>query len=404
MENVRKENKYLPLIGGVIIQIFVGIIYIWSIFQEPVMEYFSWSHAEAALTFSIMLPVNVLGVMTGGVLNDKKGARFVLILGSILMSAGLVLSSVIPRGLPWLLYIFYAGMSGFGGGLIYNTTVSCAQKWWLHKKGLAGGIIVCAYGMSTVIFTPLVNMLLGENGVGFKNTFRILAVVFLVIILLAGPFIVNPSEEYMRQFAQPDKTVREQGQFTPVEVLKSPQYYMILVCLLSLTPAYLMLNPMIKSFGRLRGLSEEAAVASVMITGIASAAGRLTAAWLSDKIGGRRVLRILYVITIICILSIWHIEGWLFIVLIALITYAYGGCAGVTPVLSTEYFGTRYMSTNFGLVMVSVMISGALYPALGSRVSAGGVPSSATFIIPICLCVIGLLSAKLLGDHEKMNL
>ena len=43
-----KENKALPLIAGAVIQLCIGIIYIWSIFQPSVMEYYSWSAADAS--------------------------------------------------------------------------------------------------------------------------------------------------------------------------------------------------------------------------------------------------------------------------------------------------------------------------------------------------------------------
>ncbi|KMZ53535.1 MFS transporter [Dorea sp. D27] len=392
MKNMKNGNRYLALAGGVVVQLFVGIIYIWSIFQGPVIEHFGWTHSGAALTFSFMLPMNVLGVIAGGMLNDRKGARFVLHLGGILMTAGLLLSSFIPTGQPWLLYITYAGMGGFGGGLAYNATVSCAQKWWLDRKGLAGGIIVCAYGMSTVVFTPVVNMLLGRHGAGVQTTFRILAAVFAIIVLTVGWFVVNPADEYIESRMKENGEWRGKKQYKPREVLASKNYYMLLICLLCLTPAYLMLNPLIKSLGELRGLSEKIAVISVMITGLASACGRLTAAWLSDRIGCKKVLLILYIATTLSVLFLWHIRGNMFIVLIALIAYAYGGCAGVTPILATDFFGTEYMSSNFGLVMISVMISGIVYPALGTAVSPGGIPSAPAFLIPAILCIAGCVA------------
>ena len=396
MQKLKEGNRYLALAGGVVIQLFVGIIYIWSIFQGPIIEYFGWTHSGAALTFSVMLPMNVLGVIAGGMLNDRKGARFVLYLGGILMTAGLLLSSFIPKEQPWLLYITYAGMGGFGGGLAYNATVSCAQKWWLDKKGLAGGIIICAYGMSTVVFTPVVDMLLGESGVGVQNTFRILALIFVIILLTAGGFIVNPNKEYIEMISDSNTELKGKRQYTPGEVLRSWKYYFLIICLLSLTAGYLMLNPMLKSLGEMRGLSEEIALIGVMITGLASAFGRLTAAWLSDKIGCTKVMLFLYTVTMISVLLLWRIQGNLFIVLIAFVAYAYGGCAGVTPILATDFFGIKYMSSNFGLVMVSVMISGIIYPFLGSIVSPGGEASVATFLIPAVLCMVGCVFLSVL--------
>ncbi|MEG1158628.1 MAG: MFS transporter, partial [Christensenellaceae bacterium] len=126
----KKTNRALPLIAGSMIQLCIGIIYIWSIFQAPVMEYYGWSSADASVTFSVMLATFVLGIILGGRLNDKIGPRPVVFLGGILFAAGIFLSSLVPQSMPWLIYVFYGGMAGFGVGAAYTATISCAQKWF----------------------------------------------------------------------------------------------------------------------------------------------------------------------------------------------------------------------------------------------------------------------------------
>ncbi|MEA5004681.1 MAG: MFS transporter, partial [Christensenella sp.] len=282
---MKSQNKFLPLFSGAIIQLCIGIIYIWSIFQPSVMEYYSWSAADASLTFSIMLATFVLGIVLGGRLNDKKGPRPVVFLGGAMFVAGILLSSFVPQNMPWLIYVCYGGMAGFGVGAAYTSTISCAQKWFLDKKGFATGIIVCTFGASTVVFTPIVNTLL--KAVGVSQTFLILALIFAVIILIFGWFVKNPSKEYMDAFNVSVPDLSTQKQFTPLEMVKTKYYYFIFLAMMLITPAYFIINPLLKSLGELRNLSEAAALAGVMVTGIASAAGRLLAPWMSDKIGRR---------------------------------------------------------------------------------------------------------------------
>ena len=169
----KRENKVMPLVSGAIIQLCIGIIYIWSIFQPAVMEYYSWSADNASVTFSIMLATFVLGIVVGGRLNDKKGPRLVVFLGGLMFCAGIFLSSLVPQDMPWLIYLFYGGMAGFGVGAAYTSTISCAQKWFMDKKGFATGVIVCTFGASTVVFTPIVNTLL--KNVGVSQTFLTLS-------------------------------------------------------------------------------------------------------------------------------------------------------------------------------------------------------------------------------------
>ena len=395
----KRENKVMPLVSGAIIQLCIGIIYIWSIFQPAVMEYYSWSADNASVTFSIMLATFVLGIVVGGRLNDKKGPRLVVFLGGLMFCAGIFLSSLVPQDMPWLIYLFYGGMAGFGVGAAYTSTISCAQKWFMDKKGFATGVIVCTFGASTVVFTPIVNTLL--KNVGVSQTFLTLSIIFLVIILIFGWFVKNPSRKYMDSFALQLPDLSTQKQFTPLEVLRAKPYYLILFGMILLTPAYFIINPLLKSLGELRNLTEAAALAGVMVTGIASAAGRLIAPWLSDRIGRRNVLFLLYIITLVCVLMLTFAQSYLFIVLIAFIAFAFGG-AGVFPAVTADYFGIKNNGVNYGLVMIGFAISGLLFPAIAKIVSVDGIPSAWTFIIPGAACVIGIIvTAALKKDHPE---
>ncbi|MEG2360787.1 MAG: OFA family MFS transporter [Christensenella sp.] len=399
---IKKDNKALPLIAGAIIQLCIGIIYIWSIFQPAVMDYYSWSAADASITFSIMLATFVIGIVVGGRLSDKKGPRPVVFLGGLLFCAGIFLSSFVPQNLPQLIWLFYGGMAGFGVGAAYTSTISCAQKWFMDKKGFATGIIVCTFGASTVVFTPLVNTLL--KTIGVSQTFLTLSVIFLAVILIFGWFVKNPSKEYMDKFTALLPDLSAQKQFTPIEVLKSKPYYLILFGMILLTPAYFIINPLLKSLGELRNLTEAAALAGVMITGIASAAGRLIAPWLSDRIGRRNVLFLLYAVTLVSVLMMTFAQSYLFIVLIALIAFAFGGSAGVFPAITADCFGIKNNGVNYGLVMIGFAVSGLLFPAIAKIVSVDGIPSALTFIIPAAACVAGILvTLGLKKDKAKVT-
>ncbi len=398
---MKSQNRVVILFAGAIIQLCIGIIYIWSIFQKPVMEYYNWSANDASLTFSIMLATFVAGILAGGFLNDKKGPRPVVFLGGALFVAGIFLSSLVPQNMPYLIYVFYGGIAGFGVGAAYTCTISCAQKWWADKRGFATGVIVCTFGASTVVFTPIANYLLGDGGFGVSATFRTLALIFLVIILIFGWFIKNPTPEYMASLQVKLPEFSKQKQYTPIEMIKTKQYFFLLLCMMFITPAYFIINPLLKTMGAMRDLPEAAVLAGVMITGVASACGRLTAPWLSDKIGRKQVLLMLYIITIACVLLMIFARSYLFIVLIALIAYAFGGSAGVFPTFVSDYFGAKNIGANYGFIMFGFAISGLLFPAVSKLVSVEGIPSALSFIIPAAACVVGIILTLALKPPQQ---
>ncbi|MGI6152442.1 MAG: OFA family MFS transporter [Christensenellaceae bacterium] len=406
----KTTNRALPLVAGAVIQLCIGIIYIWSIFKAPFIAYYSnYVSAEFAttcssLTYSLMLAFFVAGIVLGGRINDKKGPRPVVLAGGMFFFAGIFLSFICATFLPyqpWLICIFYGCLAGFGVGAAYTSTISCAQKWYADKKGFATGVIVCAFGASTVVFTPLVNTLLSSFDV--PQTFLILSILFLAIIMVFAWFIKNPSAEYIGQLSPNTAQAARQKQYTPGEVLRTKSFWIIFLCMLMANPAYFILNPMFKGLAEARGLMETAALASVMVTGIASTAGRLIAPWLSDRLGRRQVASLLFIITIAALIFLIFAQGYVYMLLIALIAFGFGGGAGLYPVISAEYFGTRHSATNYGMIMVSFAVSALVFPTVSSLTAENGLPTAATFIIPIVVSVLGLVCTFFLRPPKALQ-
>ena len=138
-----KLNRWKPVIAAVIIQFCLGTAYIWSVFQTGVAnKVFNGDNASAALTFSILLGMLTIGSTFGGRLQDKKTPGPVVLMGGLVLGAGFIIASFASASFPWLLWISYGVIGGFGMGMIYSTLIATCQKWFPDKRGLITGIIV----------------------------------------------------------------------------------------------------------------------------------------------------------------------------------------------------------------------------------------------------------------------
>ena len=144
--DIKVKNRYGMLAAGMLVQLCAGIIYMWSVFKGPVSQHLEWDPAKAALTSSIMLAVFVLGIILGGRAQDKIGPKIVTTAGSIMLSLGIILTAMVTKEIPWLVYITYGIIGGFGVGTVYTATVSVIQKWFPDKRGFATGFMVAAFG------------------------------------------------------------------------------------------------------------------------------------------------------------------------------------------------------------------------------------------------------------------
>lgn len=385
-----KRNRMTVLVAGMLIQFCAGIIYMWSVFKDPVAAYLKWDVDAAAFTSSVMLSGFVLGILFGGRAQDAIGPRPVTITGSILISAGMLATSFVTASMPGLVYVTYGILGGLGVGCVYTCTVSTVQKWFPDKRGFASGMIVAAFGCSLVVFAPLASWMLTKWGV--PTVFRVFGLAFLVICLLCAQLITLP------QAAGTATAATAKKQYTTIEMLKSKQFYLIAGSMFFLLPAYFILNPLLKSLGVERGLSESAALVSVMITGICSAVGRLLISWISDKTGRKAAMLFAAGVMLVSGLLMTVAQGAMFLVCVGAIAFAFGGSSGVYAAVTSDHFGTKYAGANFGCVMLAFGLSALVSPLVANQLRAGGGYAS-SFIMAAITSGISLVLILLL-DKE----
>lgn len=352
------------LIAGSVLQLFLGIIYVWSVFVIPVSTAFDWSVDSAKLTSSYMLCCFVLGILLGGKVQATTGTQPVILAGGLLMALGMLLTSFLGSGAPWAIYITYGVLGGLGVGMVYNAIITSAQKWFPQKRGLATGISVCAFGFSAVIFAPLVEALIARFDV--TVTFRILSAVFAVVAVALFSLIELPQAGFGSAVGADQLT---QKQYTTSEILRTRSFYFITLSLMLGTAAYFILNPSFKTLSLERGLSAGIGTALVMITGIANSLGRLVVPLLSDRIGREKAAIVILCATGLCALLLSVAGGVLFLAAVAVIAFCYGGYSGIYPLITADYFGITNVGSNYGAVMVGFAMSALFFPMLAAGVA-----------------------------------
>lgn len=360
MTSSLKENRQglKVLAAGSVLQLFLGIIYVWSVFVAPVSEQLRWSVDNVKLTSSFMLSFFVIGILAGGRLLPKLGAQKIVLGGGLMLAAGTAAAAAVPAQAPWLIYVTYGVVGGLGVGAAYNAIISCAQKWFPQNRGFATGVSVCAFGFSTVIFAPLVEWLVAVFGL--QAAFLILAGAFLLVVLALFRFIRLPEEGNVP--GQQGAVQAEQKQYTLKQALATKEFYLLTFSLMLGTAAFFILNPSFKTLAAERGLAGGGATALVMITGVANALGRLAVPLLSDKIGRSRGALLTLGVTALGALALCFVQSYAFMAVVALIAFCYGGYSGIYPILTADYFGIQNVGSNYGAVMVGFALSALLFP------------------------------------------
>lgn len=412
----QQHNRWIPVLASIAIQLCLGTAYIWSVFQIGIATHlFGGNNASASLTFSLLLGVLTIGSTLGGLIQNKFSTRPVIIAGGILIGIAFILASRTIPAMPYTLWLTYGVLGGIGMGSVYSTTISCCQKWFPDKKGLITGLIVSSLGFGGVVFTPIAEKLIkllgqGTPGIGELRTFGYLGIIFLIICLIGAIFIQDPPTNFSPANWSPTtvKNITSQHDFTPKQMLKTPQFYAVTITFMFACMAGLMIIGFAKPIALAKGMSGEHAAIGVMLIAICNSFGRLFWGWSSDKFGRKKVILLLLIMTASIILLVNFATGFVIFLLIALIAFSYGGFLGVFPVLTADFWGAKNMSTNYGIIMVGFGLG-----AITASYIAGYYKNLAVddislmfpaFIIASIAAVIGLVITVFLKPPKQTSL
>jgi hypothetical protein len=122
------QNRWLPVVGGLLMNLALGSLYAWSVFVPPLEREFGWSRAETSWVYTIAIVCFALTFVAAGRLQDVRGPKVCALAGGILVSAGFVLASFTTS--LAMLYLFYGVIVGVGNGFGYATPTPVGSKWF----------------------------------------------------------------------------------------------------------------------------------------------------------------------------------------------------------------------------------------------------------------------------------
>lgn len=351
------NNRNVLLFIAAIVNFPAGSAAIWSIFQPYAMKYFGIDIGIANMPFSVYMAMFVVGNIFAGYLQTKFSPALCIYLFSGIMCLGFLLTGFVPAYYPAFTLLTYGVLSGLGSGASYNVVLSTIIKWFGDKKGFASGIVVCAVGMNGFIMSPICNKLLLVWD--FSKAMIIVAIIYAVVIGLGAWIIHLPdSKKNIRN----DFDISLMNNCKPREMIKKKEFYFISGAMALGMAAYFTISPMTKTLGMQRGLSETEAVIIIMIIAISNCFGRLISTLVSDRIGCKKVLIALYLISTVSSFTLLNATNIIYMICVSFIAFCYGGFFGVFPIVSIEKFGNKYSGLNYGIIMIGYGIVSLICP------------------------------------------
>ena len=356
------KHPWTILAAGAAIQVLTGLPAAWGVFQQPVMEEYGLSEQGAGYAFGILIAAFGVGCVLGGFLQDRHGPRCAGLWGTALLCGGFFAAGLLPPGSAEAFFLAFSIPAGLGTAFLYPSIQSCAQKWYADRKGLATGVIGGAVGLSGAFLTVFVRTAVRGFWVvqGIRGAFWALGAVTLPVCLVGSLLLQDPPQ------AGRSKKQQENGKnaidLAPRQMLRTRQYWLCAGAVCFSTPAVLLFSPIILKLGMERGLEEQAALWSVVLGSVGSAAGRLLMPLLSDRIGRRPTDMLLFAVSAGLSAGFAFAQGWGVVACYAGLTFCYSALAAVLPALSTDLFGFPHVGVNYGFLALGQSVGSLAFP------------------------------------------
>ena len=356
------KHPWTILAAGAAIQVLTGLPAAWGVFQQPVMEEYGLSEQGAGYAFGILIAAFGVGCVIGGFLQDRYGPRCAGLWGTALLCGGFFAAGLLPPGSAEAFFLAFSIPAGLGTAFLYPSIQSCAQKWYAGRKGLATGVIGGAVGLSGAFLTVFVRTAVRGFWVvqGIRGAFWALGAVTLPVCLVGSLLLQDPPQTGQTQ--KPQENGKNTIDLAPQQMLRTKQYWLCAGAVCFSTPAVLLFSPIILKLGMERGLEEQAALWSVVLGSVGSAAGRLLMPLLSDRIGRRPTDMLLFAVSAGLSAGFAFAQGWGVVACYAGLTFCYSALAAVLPSLSTDLFGFPHAGVNYGFLALGQSVGSLAFP------------------------------------------
>jgi len=416
MSNAKVMNRWLVVVGAVLIQLCLGAIYAWSVFT-PALKTAGWTKVETQIIFSVGLAFFAIVMVWAGKKLAVWGPRKLAMAGGIVLGLGYALAGIIGGTNFWALVILIGVVGGSGIGLGYVVPIAVGMRWFPDKKGMITGLSVAGFGFGAMGWVKFA----GEWGhliqnMGLSGTFTVYGIIFAALVVIGGIWMVFPPDGWKPAGYTPPAATATSApsgtlNFTSGEMLKTRQFYMIFFTFVFSAGAGLMsiglmkLYPMEALQNSGMGQASASAVAGTAMAiffSLANGLGRIIWGTLSDKLGRKISIIIMTASQGIIVIAFTYMAGNPLLLYLGatLIGFNFGGNFSLFPTMTADTFGTANVGQNYPFVFLSYGVGGIFGPILGGMLGdMGNFPMA--FTICGILCIVGALLTATVKPPRK---
>ena len=315
----------------------------------------------ATISFALAIGQFTWGAIqpVAGAMADRWGPRPVLIAGILLLALACAATPFVHDGFGLTILLGVLASMGSGAGSFSVLIGAAAQRLPLDARGSASGVINAGGSFGQFIFAPIVQKLI--QSVGWMGAMWVMAISVMAALPLVGKLTSGQSKPHHP--SEMDVGLRR----TVIDSLRNPSYLLLHAGFFTCGFHIAFLVTHLPGEVNLCGLPPSVASWSLAIIGLANIFGSLVAGSCIARYRSKYVLALMYGSR--ALLIAWYLlmprTEWIYYLFAAGLGVTWLATVPPTAAIVGKLFGTRYLSTLFGLTLLTHQIGGFLGAWLG---------------------------------------
>ena len=385
------------------INLLVGVIYAWSVFVLPLHEKYGWSMSQLALAYTFasatMMVVNLTIVPK---LKKKVALKKILFIGGILYGGGIIASGFVSN--IYLFYLTFSFVGGAGSTLLYPVLMTYSQELYPEKTGFSSGMMALGYGLSAVVWATVSSKIYVFTG-DISLTLIILGCAFLVGVIIISRFVTEISAEVKTQVEKAEIVEREVFLYekSRKEMLRDPLFPLVYICMIVGSVCGNMIitqgSPIMQTTFAMK---PEVAALLVSLFSLGNTLGRPVWGRVSDRIGRITSFVALHTMMAIsmAILFVCRVEV-IFVGAMFLAMVCYGGIATLIVPMTSDFWGAKYITENYGVTYSIFAVSTIIGAPLIAKILEMTGEYKAAFLVGLVMALIGIAVTLILNKKVR---
>lgn len=365
---------------------------LFSLFAIPLMTDCNWTNEQFSAAYTIYMVTYCAVGFFGGILTERFGPRKTLYCAMLFYVSGWFLAGFADN-LPQLYLTFGLGI-GIGGGIMYAACLPTTLKWFPDKTGIISGLAMTGATVGPIVFAPFVADFIEK--IGPQNTLHLLGIIFFIFLSSTLWMITSCPLNWRPKNLQERSEITTEiktNSFTPLQMLKTPIFWLLFIIFIAPTATGTMLVSAVSPIAQ-RQLGQTAMFGAfcVSVLTCGSLTGRVLFGLIYDKLKSRRSLALVLLINLIAMLMLTVASNSsLFLLSIFLCGISFGSILVVIAPTVLLLFGGEHYNSNYGLMFMGYGLGALIGPwlAANSYDATGGYWPC--FVSSAVLAAIGLL-------------